>query len=453
MTAVPTGLTENLAAGSPGTATEAPAALEPVATVGEPGVEVAADASAENLRWRVVLRAWAVAVGCTAGLRVLSDLVALVSAYGSGFPHVVAKSPGVLVDIWGRWDTGYYLSIAAHGYAGRGGHGGALPSTIAFGPLYPGLTWLCHAISGLGYLTSGQLVSTIATVIAIRGLMALAGLSGLERVADHAAIVLVAFPTAFFLLADYPDSVALALVTWSLVAARRRRWLPAGVAAALAFFSVYFLFVLVPALVVEAWVSTRRHGVGAAHRRSADGRRRWHEVGVRTLRRAAWPGAAVCVPALAALGSWMGFCAAHYHDALAFEHVQVQWGRHLAAPWTLVANSVRILVHLQFLDTSTASMVWLFDAVSVVLVLVVCVSAFVRREWTDGVFLGLALAVFTFQTILISESREVLTLAPFLVGLGRFASKGRWRERVLLACFLPGAYYLVLRWGTGAFAG
>src|ERR1700683_3305226 len=71
-------------------------------------------------RWGRVWGAWRrpvmVAVATTAVLRVVTTVVALASAYGVSFPHVVARNPLVLVNVWSHWDTGYYLTIAQHGY-------------------------------------------------------------------------------------------------------------------------------------------------------------------------------------------------------------------------------------------------------------------------------------------------------------------------------------------------
>jgi hypothetical protein len=61
--------------------------------------------------------------------------------------------------------------------------------------------------------------------------------------------------------------------------------------------------------------------------------------------------------------------------------------------------------------------------------------------------------VFTFQTYLLSVTREVLVLAPFFLGLGVWTARRRWLERLLLALFLPCAYFLVVRYVTRAYAG
>jgi hypothetical protein len=111
------------------------------------------------------------------------------------------------------------------------------------------------------------------------------------------------------------------------------------------------------------------------------------------------------------------------------------------------------LVHWRFLDTSTASVVELFDFVTVVLLAVAAIYVALRVRLSYGLLLGLVWCVFTFETLLLSESREVLVLAPFFVAFGVMAAKRRWLERLALFLFLPCAYFLVERFITGRFAG
>ncbi len=108
---------------------------------------------------------------------------------------------------------------------------------------------------------------------------------------------------------------------------------------------------------------------------------------------------------------------------------QAHWHRHLSWPWTSIGHAVSDLVHWRLLDTSTASVVELFDLVTVVLIAVAAVVACVRIRPSYGVLLALVWCVFTFQTILLSESREVLVLFPFFAALGVWVARHQWRER------------------------
>ncbi len=365
-------------------------------------------------------------------LRSVVTCIALVTVYGVSFPHVVARHPDALVTVFNRWDAGYYSSIAAHGYPAAQRSG--LPPAIAFGPLYPAVIRAVHAVTGIGTLLTGQLVSMLAFVAGLAGMIHVAELDG-DRVRSGTGVtLLVAFPTAFFLVIDYADALALALVVWAFVAVRHRRWTLAGLFAAGAFLTKYYLAIVAVGLLVEVWET--RPG------RDTDADRRY--------RRAV---ASVVVPTLAALGALMAYCSVRYSDALAFVHVQSHWNRHAAFPWTLVWTTGGDLVHLRFLDTGTASVMELFDSVTVVLLAVVAVYSYLRVRRSYGILLGVALCIFTFQNILYSETREVLALFPFFLGGAGLVAGHPWRERVVLALFLPSVYFLCSRFVSGSFAG
>jgi hypothetical protein len=249
-------------------------------------------------------------------------------------------------------------------------------------------------------------------------------------------MALVSFPTAFFLLAGYPESLALVFVVGAFLAARRGHWLVAGVAAMLAAMTVYYLVIILAALLVEFWQS-----------RPPD--QRWFEEWRHDLGRPA----AVVAPSAVFFALWMVVNDHIYGDPLEFIHAQQLWGRRFGYPWTLFHQTASILIHLQFLDTGVASFVELFDAVTMVLLAVMAVYVFLKVRRSYGVLLGVGWLFYCCQSILKSETREVLVLFPLFMGLGRWVAGHPWRERVVLACFLPSAYFLIERFATAKFAG
>jgi hypothetical protein len=390
--------------------------------------------------WR---RTWAdwkrpltVAVAVTVALRVVTTVIALVSTYGVSFPHIVAQNPLVLANVWSHWDTGYYLTIARHGYPAGRQHNGAIPSFAAFGPAYPFAVAVLHAVSRMDWVWTTQVVSALATAVGMAGLVHLADRDQGQQVSNLAVTMLAAFPTAFFLLAGYPESLALSFLVWAFIAARADRWLLAGLAAAGAAMTNYYLAIVLVALVVEYWQS-----------RPSD--RRWPTDWMHDVVRPSF----LIGPSVVFFGVWMVVCSHLYRDPLAFIHVQANWNRHFAFPWTLAHRTIGDLAHLRFLDTSVASVMELFDTVTVLLLAVITVIVFVHVRRSYGVLLGISLCVYTFQTILYSETREVLVLFPFFVGMGRWVAGHPWRERFVLACFLPSAYFLIDRFVNGRFAG
>jgi len=253
-------------------------------------------------------------------------------------------------------------------------------------------------------------------------------------------MMLLAFPTAFFLLAPYPESLALAFVALALVSAKSERWLLAGVMAAGAAMTKYYLVVVAVALCAEVWRVQRQRAEGSLTRL--------------TLLNRAGDLTRVAGPTMGAFLAWMMYLQIHLGNPIAFAQAQAaQWHRHIGAPWALAYRTASDLVHWRFLDTSVQSVTELFDTVTVILLAIATVYAYKRLDRTYAIVLGLGWCVFTFQTILLSVTREVLVLAPLFVVFGAWTVKRRWLERTFLVLFIPCGYFLIQRFVTGSFAG
>lgn len=128
------------------------------------------------------------------------------------------------LDGWLRWDSGWYLTIAAHGYSFD-------PVTnqgsVAFFPLYPLL------IRGLGVVVGSQalaalVISNVAFAVAVVVLFRLASHVFDTRTARWTLLFLCAFPFAYFFVAAYTESLFLCLSALSFYLAERERWWLSG---------------------------------------------------------------------------------------------------------------------------------------------------------------------------------------------------------------------------------
>jgi len=154
--------------------------------------------------------------------------------------------------IWKRWDASLYLNIAQNGYTAIGDD----RFLIVFFPLYPALVALGDIVFR-DYLLSAFLVAGIASIAAGLGLRELTRLDFSERTAQLAVVFLFIFPTSYFLHIPYTESLFLALVIGSFVAARKRSWILAGVLGGLACLTRVNGLVLLPALAFEVYAEYR----------------------------------------------------------------------------------------------------------------------------------------------------------------------------------------------------
>jgi len=190
---------------------------------------------------------------------VLHLVAPLAVAISSGAPVGV----GDILGAWNQWDAPHYLTIAASGYSAT-----ANPEYIVFFPLYPALIRLGSVLADPLFVAS--VISVVCTVVAAVGLYRLARLDAPRAVARAAVVLMLVFPTAFAFAAPYTESLFVAAVVWSFLAARRGDWRGAGLLAMVASLARLQGVFLLPALVVEYLLA--RRGID---RRGIDRRGLW----------------------------------------------------------------------------------------------------------------------------------------------------------------------------------
>jgi Mannosyltransferase (PIG-V) len=242
------------------------------------------------------------------------------SAPESGIPEPVgvtgwpapemSRGPHNLVTAWERFDALWFLRIADQGYVDGDG-------SAAFFPLYPLLARLVGLGLGGHPLGGALVVSNLAFLGALLALYFLTSSELSERGARRAVLYTALFPTAFFFLAPYSESLFFLCAILALWAARRGRWPAAGVAAAAAALTRPVGVLLGPILAVEAIHA-------------------WREGGRRPLGPILWSAVPV-VGLLAYLGFW-GMTAG---DWFAPFNQQAQWQRGPSFPWTTLVEGTR----------------------------------------------------------------------------------------------------------------
>ncbi|MDP8976218.1 MAG: hypothetical protein M3N28_07635 [Actinomycetota bacterium] len=218
------------------------------------------------------------------------------------------------LDLWGQWDSSWYLSIAEDGYKPFPLEG-PFPN-YAFFPLYP---FLARAVGWLvgGPFIGGLVVSNVAFLVACVFLYRLVALDDDVATARRAVKYLIAAPAAFLFSAMLSESLFLALAVTCFYYARTKQWWAVGV---LGFFLALSrapgILVAFPLL----WMYLEQRG------------RSLRRVGPEVLWLAGFP---------AGLFVFMGINEALTGDGLAFTRIQVTaWGHRLQDPLSAVWHNL-----------------------------------------------------------------------------------------------------------------
>lgn len=154
----------------------------------------------------------------------------------AGLLVAAALSPRTFPTVVTRWDGMWYMKTAVEGYPSPlpiHPDGSYQSSTAAFFPLYPLLT-KGLMIFGMPFWLAGMLINLAASTAAVL-IIVLVGLQYLERrQAQLLGCLWTAFPLSAVLTTTYTEAVFTAFGAASLLFALRRRWILAGLAAALA---------------------------------------------------------------------------------------------------------------------------------------------------------------------------------------------------------------------------
>jgi Gpi18-like mannosyltransferase len=196
----------------------------------EPAAETAADENAEPppgawALWRpsVAAGAWAWAAGAV--LYVLATFVAWFPVQNSS--PVIGPAPigfRPILDSWAKWDTVWYVIIADSGYE-------ADSRAAAFFPLYPLTVRVVRTVLFMDTFPAAMLVSAVSTLVALILVHRFVTEAVDSAHARRTTWYLLAFPTGFYLMAAYNESMFIALLVGSLYCMRRGHWWTAGVLA------------------------------------------------------------------------------------------------------------------------------------------------------------------------------------------------------------------------------
>jgi Gpi18-like mannosyltransferase len=165
----------------------------------------------------------------------------------------ITPESNLLLEVWQRWDVLHYQLIAANGY-----NNSALEP---FGPLYPMLMRWSAPLLGNNSLLAGLLISSLFCLAAMAAFINLARMElGTGDKARNAVLYQFIFPTAFFLMAPYTESIFLLGAIMTITTLNKKKWVQAGIWGCLAASArLPAAMIIIPAI-YAAWRDWRESG-------------------------------------------------------------------------------------------------------------------------------------------------------------------------------------------------
>jgi hypothetical protein len=327
------------------------------------------------------------------------------------------------LDIWGVWDSYWYINIAKDGYSAEIGTSfSKTQANYAFFPLYPMLMRLIGTILGNKYYIAGIIVSNVCLLVACFFLYKLIKLKLDPNISLRSLKYLIVAPTAFILSGVFTESLYLMLAVFCFYFAAKRQWLLVGIAG---FFlaltrSIGFLM-LVPML--YEYLQSKEF--------------QWKKVKYDVL-------FLLLIP----LGLLL-FALYNYHltgSFVAFSEIQAGWRRSLSNPLSVLFNgfreglfrpNVRILMRMKALIEATFSLAALG---------LLCLSF--RKIWVSYWIFALYSILIPLSTGLESMPRYILPIFPLYIVLAKFANNRELDQAITLFFgLLQGA--LMVFWSCG----
>ena len=346
-----------------------------------------------------------------------------------GYGKQVFWSSHVWLDVWGVWDSAWYMDIIQNGYSMLP-RVAAFPNqhNFAFFPLYPLLTkMLSVVIGGRDYL-AGLLLSNGCLLASACLLYRLVALDFSLSIARRAVKYLFLFPVGFMLSGLQTESLFLCLSLLSFYAARRQKWAIAGCAGMLLSATRPTGLLIVLPLMVEYWQrprptteTVRLHGQEAASK---------------TIRLdVLW---LLLIPV-----GLLGFCVFNYietGDFFYFKSVQSAWNRAFGNPFVVLWEGLKVgvsepsfkkLLEVSFCGAALAGL-----------------TAFYRRIGLAYWLLGMYSLLVPLSSGIASQPRFTVVVFPLFIVLA-LMSQRRWWDWVLSAFLGLLQGVLMVFWSTG----
>lgn len=334
-------------------------------------------------------------------------------------PDVLCKSnsiiegslnPGVALSPWLRWDTICYLMIAETGYS-------LYPGLTVWPPFYPFLIDLFSFIFKPPLLAA-LVISGLGTWLAFFLLYIFITENHDETTAKNTVFLYAVYPSAFFLVAGYTESLFLALIIGSFLFARRKAWGWAGILATLATLTRNQGIVMSLALFWEGILQYREQKGLAA-------RERFQILFFSSL------------PVLV-----FGAFALYVHEGLRagwpWQTLATIWGQYTGLPWEGILGNSKQLLMLPI----SPDLYWLPTTIlDLFLAILIPVALVTHRHSTRSTYLVFAWLILLMSLLklapndmLVSFSRYMIPVFPFFIAVSPVMQQRLIRLSLILIC-------------------
>lgn len=319
------------------------------------------------------------------------------------------------LNMWARWDAGWYLDIAKQGYFHRANE----PANTAFFPLYPSFIAAAHQLLRLPpqdywYLLSGVVLSNASLLAGLAYLRRLLHLDYSHAITARSLLYCLIFPTSFFFSCAYTESLFFCLTVSAFYYGRTGRWLLASLLAALAALTRSQGVILLVPLTVEYF--TQRKLLLSQIRADFF--------------------ALALIPSALLMYLWI--LSLHFGSWDVLISAQAPWGRHFMLPW----NTFRWLFRPGWLSS-----LGYHEAIdlSFFLFLAGCgLVTWITIPFSYRTYLWLSAAFFASWGMLGSVPRFVLVVFPMFLVLSLVVEGRRWLHLILVFSFvLLGAWFFL----------
>jgi hypothetical protein len=323
------------------------------------------------------------------------------------------------LEVWNRWDALNYQKLAQFGYSATG----ELQPLLVFYPLYPWTVRL-FAFVTRDYLVSAFIVSTLASLVTAIVFLRLVELDYSKKLAQRAVWFLFIFPTSYFLHIGYTESLFLMLTLSCVLAARKQRWLLAGLFGALTCLTRANGLALIPVLMAEA-----------AHQFWTTRRWQWQWL---------WIG-------VAGLG-FGGYLLLNKHvtgNAFAFTGLMQQFfSKTLSPPWVGIDSALGSLSRAP----GEAEIIGVQEVFYIALGLVCTVVSWIKLRPSYSVWMATNWLLFVSVSFVLSVPRYTLTMFPIYILFAMLAARRVWLAVITVWSILYLSFFASLfAWGRWAF--